>query len=113
MHAAAARGERETTGRARSCAALLAVRVGEPNRSLEGAAPHQAQAAHTSATVPVHPPTHPPSPSPSDPEDPMRVTDQSRALGLIVCRGTSVMLVVPTAGTEEIANPFQAEGMEA
>jgi U6 snRNA-associated Sm-like protein LSm7 len=44
----------------------------------------------------------------------MRVTDQTRPLGLIVCRGTSVMLVVPTAGTEEIANPFQqAEGMEA
>ena len=51
---------------------------------------------------------------PADPEDPMRVTDQTRPLGLIVCRGTSVMLVVPTAGTEEIANPFQqAEGMEA
>lgn len=44
-----------------------------------------------------------------DPEDPMRVTDATRSLGLIVCRGTSVMLVVPTAGTEEIANPFQQE----
>lgn len=55
----------------------------------------------------------PRTPTPTDPEDPMRVTDQSRALGLIVCRGTSVMLVVPTAGTEEIANPFQQEGMEA
>lgn len=44
----------------------------------------------------------------------MRVTDATRPLGLIVCRGTSVMLVVPTAGTEEIANPFQqADGMEA
>jgi small nuclear ribonucleoprotein (snRNP)-like protein len=53
-------------------------------------------------------------PHPADPEDPMRVTDQTRPLGLIVCRGTSVMLVVPTAGTEEIANPFQqADGMEA
>lgn len=45
----------------------------------------------------------------ADPEDPMRVTDATRSLGLIVCRGTSVMLVVPTAGTEEIANPFQQE----
>lgn len=50
---------------------------------------------------------------PADPEDPMRVTDQTRPMGLIVCRGTSVMLVVPTAGTEEIANPFQQEEMEA
>ncbi|KAI3426305.1 hypothetical protein D9Q98_008678 [Chlorella vulgaris] len=48
-----------------------------------------------------------------DPEDPMRVTDQTRPMGLIVCRGTSVMLVVPTTGTEEIANPFQQEEMEA
>lgn len=39
----------------------------------------------------------------------MQVTDQTRPMGLIVCRGTSVMLVVPTAGTEEIANPFQQE----
>jgi U6 snRNA-associated Sm-like protein LSm7 len=49
----------------------------------------------------------------ADPEDPMRVTDQTRPMGLIVCRGTSVMLVVPTTGTEEIANPFQQEEMEA
>ncbi|PSC70391.1 sm LSM7 [Micractinium conductrix] len=44
-----------------------------------------------------------------DPEDPMRVTDTTRPLGLIVARGTSVMLVVPTSGTEEIANPFAQE----
>ncbi|KAL4433251.1 hypothetical protein ABPG77_003299 [Micractinium sp. CCAP 211/92] len=44
-----------------------------------------------------------------DPEDPMRVTDATRSLSLVVCRGTSVMMVVPTAGTEEIANPFQQE----
>lgn len=43
----------------------------------------------------------------------MRVTDATRPLGLIICRGTSVMLVVPTTGTEEIANPFQEDGMEA
>mmetsp|Transcript_37050 Transcript_37050/g.93437 ORF Transcript_37050/g.93437 Transcript_37050/m.93437 type:complete len:107 (-) Transcript_37050:290-610(-) len=41
-----------------------------------------------------------------DPEDPMRVTDNTRSLGLIVCRGTAVMLVAPTSGMEEIANPF-------
>lgn len=34
------------------------------------------------------------------------MTDETRTLGLVVCRGTSVTLVAPTAGTEEIANPF-------
>ncbi|KAL6565716.1 Sm-like protein lsm7 [Orobanche hederae] len=41
-----------------------------------------------------------------DPEDPLKTTDQTRRLGLIVCRGTAVMLVSPTDGTDEIANPF-------
>eukprot|EP00877_Chromochloris_zofingiensis_P014817 jgi/Chrzof1/958/Cz01g34340.t1 len=41
-----------------------------------------------------------------DPDDPMRVTDETRNLGLVVCRGTAVTVVAPTAGTEEIANPF-------
>jgi U6 snRNA-associated Sm-like protein LSm7 len=27
-----------------------------------------------------------------------------------VCRGTAVMLVSPTDGTDEIANPFLADG---
>lgn len=44
--------------------------------------------------------------NPADTEDPLRVTDETRTLGLVVCRGTSVTLVAPTAGTEEIANPF-------
>lgn len=81
----------------------------------------------------------------ADPDDPMRVTDETRNLGLVVralmpfgdsithcrqllhcvslhcaccnelsyltpclqvCRGTAVTVVAPTAGTEEIANPF-------
>lgn len=29
-----------------------------------------------------------------------------------VCRGTAVMLVAPTQGMEEIANPFLQQGME-
>mmetsp|Transcript_40101 Transcript_40101/g.55719 ORF Transcript_40101/g.55719 Transcript_40101/m.55719 type:complete len:100 (-) Transcript_40101:237-536(-) len=41
-----------------------------------------------------------------DPEDPLRITDQTRVLGLTVCRGTAVMVVSPTDGTDEIANPF-------
>lgn len=48
-----------------------------------------------------------------DPEDPQTVTDQTRTLGLIVCRGTAVMLVAPSAGMEEIANPFLAKEEEA
>ena len=41
-----------------------------------------------------------------DPDDPMKVTDRTRPLGLSVCRGISVQTVAPTAGAEEIANPF-------
>ena len=48
-----------------------------------------------------------------DPEAPYRLLDETRALGLTVCRGTSVMLVCPTNGFEEIANPFlEEEGEE-
>ncbi|OIW19150.1 hypothetical protein TanjilG_21042 [Lupinus angustifolius] len=47
----------------------------------------------------------------ADADDPLKTTDQTRRLGLIVCRGTAVMLVSPTDGTDEIANPFlQPEG---
>ncbi len=42
-----------------------------------------------------------------DPADPSTVTDSKRNLGLLVCRGTTVMLVCPEDGYEEIANPFQ------
>jgi U6 snRNA-associated Sm-like protein LSm7 len=47
-----------------------------------------------------------------DPDDPYRITDDTRSLGLVVCRGTSVMLISPVDGTEEIANPFQQEEEE-
>ena len=40
------------------------------------------------------------------PDDPYKLLDETRALGLTVCRGTSVMLVCPTNGFEEISNPF-------
>ena len=43
-----------------------------------------------------------------DPEDPLKVTDQTRTLGLLVCRGTSVMVVSGLDGMEELANPFLA-----
>ena len=49
-----------------------------------------------------------------DPDDPYKLLDETRNPGLIVSRGTSVMLVCPTNGFEEIANPFlQDEGEEA
>lgn len=35
--------------------------------------------------------------------------DQTRTLGLIVCRGPSVILISPMDGTLEIANPFIQE----
>ncbi|CAL9060476.1 unnamed protein product, partial [Musa banksii] len=41
-----------------------------------------------------------------DPDDPLKTTDQTRRLGLIIRRGPAVMLVSPTDGTDEIANPF-------
>uniref|UniRef100_A0A453SBJ3 LSM domain-containing protein n=2 Tax=Aegilops tauschii subsp. strangulata TaxID=200361 RepID=A0A453SBJ3_AEGTS len=40
-------------------------------------------------------------------DDPLKLSTKTRQLGLIVCRGTAVMLVSPTEGTEEIKNPFQ------
>lgn len=43
-----------------------------------------------------------------DPED-GRLLDQTRTLGLIVCRGPSVILISPMDGTMEIANPFIQE----
>ena len=41
-----------------------------------------------------------------DPDDPYRLTEETRSLGLTVCRGPAVMLISPTEGMEEIANPF-------
>ena len=41
-----------------------------------------------------------------DAEDPYRLTDETRSLGLVVCRGTAVVLICPVDGFEEIANPF-------
>ncbi|EGC32498.1 hypothetical protein DICPUDRAFT_38323 [Dictyostelium purpureum] len=41
-----------------------------------------------------------------DPIDPLIVTDETRFLGLVVCRGSSVMMVCPTEGFETIDNPY-------
>lgn len=41
-----------------------------------------------------------------DPDDPYKLTDDNRPLGLVVCRGTAVVLICPVDGMEAIANPF-------
>ncbi|XP_033624877.1 U6 snRNA-associated Sm-like protein LSm7 [Asterias rubens] len=46
-----------------------------------------------------------------DPDDPYKLTEDTRDIGLVVCRGTSVVLICPADGMEQIANPFvQQEG---
>lgn len=42
----------------------------------------------------------------SDPDDPFKLTEDTRPLGLVVCRGNSVVLICPEEGMESIANPF-------
>ena len=34
------------------------------------------------------------------------LTENSRKLGLVVCRGTQISLISPSDGMEDIANPF-------
>eukprot|EP00118_Oscarella_pearsei_P017057 m.167863 g.167863 ORF g.167863 m.167863 type:complete len:103 (+) comp38941_c0_seq16:586-894(+) len=41
-----------------------------------------------------------------DPEDPSRLTEETRSLGLIVCRGPAVIAICPADTMESIANPF-------
>ncbi|XP_041355978.1 U6 snRNA-associated Sm-like protein LSm7 [Gigantopelta aegis] len=41
-----------------------------------------------------------------DPDDPFKLTEDTRHLGLVVCRGTAVVLICPQDGMEAIANPF-------
>jgi U6 snRNA-associated Sm-like protein LSm7 len=44
-----------------------------------------------------------------DAEDALKISEETRKLGLLVCRGTSVMVVSALDSMEEIANPFLAE----
>ncbi|KYM85398.1 U6 snRNA-associated Sm-like protein LSm7, partial [Atta colombica] len=47
----------------------------------------------------------------TDPDDPYKLNQDTRMLGLVVCRGTSVVLICPVDGMESIQNPFiQQEG---
>jgi U6 snRNA-associated Sm-like protein LSm7 len=42
-----------------------------------------------------------------DPDDSYTVTDKTRKLGLVVCRGTQVCLIAPCEGYTEIENPYE------
>lgn len=44
--------------------------------------------------------------SSADPDDQYKLTEDTRQLGLVVCRGTSVVLICPQDGMEAIPNPF-------
>lgn len=44
-----------------------------------------------------------------DTEEPYKMCDETRSLGLVVCRGTSVVLICPQDGMESIQNPFIAQ----
>jgi U6 snRNA-associated Sm-like protein LSm7 len=44
-----------------------------------------------------------------DPSDAYRITDNTRNIGLVVCRGTQLSFLSPVEGIEEIANPFTEE----
>ena len=48
-----------------------------------------------------------------DPADPYRITENSRSIGLVVCRGTQVSFLSPVEGIEEIANPFTEDEIGA
>jgi U6 snRNA-associated Sm-like protein LSm7 len=41
-----------------------------------------------------------------DAEDPSKLSDEMRSLGLVVCRGPAVVVVCPADSMEPIANPF-------
>jgi len=43
-----------------------------------------------------------------DPED-GSLLDETRSLGLVVCRGPTIVLISPTEGVEEIENPFAVQ----
>ena len=51
--------------------------------------------------------SHPP-PLLADPNDRSVITEETREIGLVVCRGPAVTLVCPLDGFEETENPFIA-----
>jgi hypothetical protein len=57
-------------------------------------------------------PRHPLPRLPADPADPSNVTEETRTLGLVVCRGPNITVLAPEDGMEEIENPFAAPPAE-
>ncbi|XP_075152434.1 U6 snRNA-associated Sm-like protein LSm7 [Haematobia irritans] len=41
-----------------------------------------------------------------DPDEPFKPSEETRNLGLVVCRGTALVLICPQDGVEAISNPF-------
>lgn len=48
----------------------------------------------------------------ADASDPTTTTEETRTLGLVVCRGPNVTVLSPEDGMVEIENPFLAAGEE-
>ena len=46
----------------------------------------------------------------ADPADPFKPSDETRKLGLVVCRGNQISVISPLDGTEEIENPWATAG---
>ena len=44
--------------------------------------------------------------APADPADATRLLDETRGLGLVVCRGPNITVLAPDDGMVEIPNPF-------
>ncbi|XP_011192458.2 U6 snRNA-associated Sm-like protein LSm7 [Zeugodacus cucurbitae] len=41
-----------------------------------------------------------------DVDEPFKLAEETRSLGLVVCRGTALVLICPQDGMESIPNPF-------
>ncbi|XP_037960534.1 U6 snRNA-associated Sm-like protein LSm7 [Teleopsis dalmanni] len=41
-----------------------------------------------------------------DLDEPLKLAEDTRSLGLVVCRGTALVLICPQDGMESIPNPF-------
>ena len=100
------------TGNLKGYDQLLNLVLDDTHEFLRGAWPSAAPLCCTHAVAHTWTRLTPRRRAASDPDDPLRVTDATRPLGLVVLRGTAVMVVAPTDGTEEIANPFAAAADE-
>lgn len=45
----------------------------------------------------------------ADPYDPYKLSGETRKIGLVVSRGTAVIMIAPMDGAQQIANPFENE----